>query len=194
MRYQGVIPPNPRHTDDFDAGSKYHIIADQDYIKYFVGTILQFQIYAELCETINHSGPLHTCDFYRSREAGRILRWKKSFFFIIQICISLTLLCFPVRWCNTVLLCHHLSCWRYWHGAKWIAFPRNRWFNFSIRWKRGWNSKIATITSDGIRTLRMLLSSNHSTVTPTKIASLSHTYGFLRSQSHSICSKLWQKK
>lgn len=75
LRYQGIIPANSRHTDDFDAGAKYHIIADQDYIKYFVGTVLQFQIYAELCETVNHSGPLHTCDFYRSREAGRILRF-----------------------------------------------------------------------------------------------------------------------
>lgn len=74
LRYQGVVPPIPRHQSDFDAGAKYHIISDQDYIKYFVGTVLQFQIYAELCETINHVGPLHTCDFYRSREAGRILR------------------------------------------------------------------------------------------------------------------------
>lgn len=74
LRYQGIVPANARHTDDFDAGAKYHIIADQDYIKYFVGTVLQFQIYAELCQTINHSGPLHTCDFHRSQAAGRILR------------------------------------------------------------------------------------------------------------------------
>lgn len=73
-RYQGIVPANARHRDDFDAGAKYHIIADQDYIKYFVGTVLQFQIYAELCQTINHSGPLHTCDFHRSQAAGRILR------------------------------------------------------------------------------------------------------------------------
>lgn len=74
LRYQGIVPPVPRHPDDFDAGAKFHIIGDQDYIKYFIGTILQFQIYAEMCETVNHVGPLHTCDFYRSREAGRILR------------------------------------------------------------------------------------------------------------------------
>lgn len=82
LRYQGVVPPIPRHQSDFDAGAKYHIISDQDYIKYFVGTILQFQIYAELCETINHVGPLHTCDFYRSREAGRILRYAIIYFLI----------------------------------------------------------------------------------------------------------------
>lgn len=74
LRYQGIVPSNPRHADDFDAGAKYQVIADQDYIKYFIGTILQFQIYAELCDAVNHVGPLHTCDFYRSREAGRVLR------------------------------------------------------------------------------------------------------------------------
>lgn len=74
LRYQGIIPPLSRSQDDFDPGAKYHVISDQDYIKYFVGTILQFQIYSELCQAANHVGPLHTCDFYRSREAGRILR------------------------------------------------------------------------------------------------------------------------
>lgn len=75
LRYQGIVPPVPRSADDFDPGAKFHIISDQDYIKYFYSTILQFQIFAELCRGVNHVGPLHTCDFYRSREAGRILRF-----------------------------------------------------------------------------------------------------------------------
>lgn len=74
LRFQGIIPPLSRSNSHFDAGAKYHVISDQDYIKYFVATILQFQIYAELCLASNHVGPLHTCDFYRSREAGRVLR------------------------------------------------------------------------------------------------------------------------
>uniref|UniRef100_A0AAG5DUT4 Angiotensin-converting enzyme n=1 Tax=Anopheles atroparvus TaxID=41427 RepID=A0AAG5DUT4_ANOAO len=73
LRYQGLIPPAARGYEHFDAGAKYHVISDQDYIKYFVATVLQFQIYSELCQAALHSGPLHTCDFYRSREAGRIL-------------------------------------------------------------------------------------------------------------------------
>lgn len=73
LRYQGLIPPVYRPSGSFDPGSKYHIISDQDYIKYFIATILQFQLYAELCNASSHVGPLHTCDFYRSREAGRIL-------------------------------------------------------------------------------------------------------------------------
>uniref|UniRef100_A0A1S4GWX3 Angiotensin-converting enzyme n=1 Tax=Anopheles gambiae TaxID=7165 RepID=A0A1S4GWX3_ANOGA len=73
LRYQGVIPPTGRGFEHFDAGAKYHVISDQDYIKYFVATVLQFQIYSELCQAAQHFGPLHTCDIYRSREAGRIL-------------------------------------------------------------------------------------------------------------------------
>lgn len=74
LRFMGLIPPLARSASHFDAGAKYHVISDQDYIKYFVATILQFQVYAELCVAANHVGPLHTCDFYRSREAGRLLR------------------------------------------------------------------------------------------------------------------------
>lgn len=73
LRYQGIIPPVPRLHDNFDAAGKYHVISDQDYIKYFVATVLQFQVYAELCNAANHIGPLHTCDLYKSREAGRLL-------------------------------------------------------------------------------------------------------------------------
>ncbi|XP_001648845.2 angiotensin-converting enzyme isoform X2 [Aedes aegypti] len=73
LRYQGIIPPVARGFEHFDAGAKYHVISDQDYIKYFVATVLQFQVFSELCQASHHVGPLHTCDFYRSREAGRIL-------------------------------------------------------------------------------------------------------------------------
>lgn len=79
LRYQGIIPPVIRSSEHFDAASKYHAIADQDYIKYFVATVLQFQIFKELCLAAGHQGTLHTCDFYRSREAGRLLRYYDIF-------------------------------------------------------------------------------------------------------------------
>lgn len=91
LRFQGLIPPLSRSNSDFDAGAKYHIISDQDYIKYFVATILQFQIYAELCLAANHVGPLHTCDFYRSREAGRVLRYvkeKRAVYTLYRVCYA----------------------------------------------------------------------------------------------------------
>ncbi|KAJ0170359.1 hypothetical protein K1T71_014287 [Dendrolimus kikuchii] len=73
LRFQGVIPPMPRSEADFDPGSKYHVIADQEYIKYFLATILEFQIFEQLCTVSGHVGHLHECDIYRSRDAGRLL-------------------------------------------------------------------------------------------------------------------------
>lgn len=42
--------------------------------RYFVAHVLQFQFYKALCKAAGHQGSLHTCDFYRSKEAGRLLR------------------------------------------------------------------------------------------------------------------------
>lgn len=42
--------------------------------RYFVSFILQFQLHDKLCQAANHTGPLHTCDIYRSAEAGAILK------------------------------------------------------------------------------------------------------------------------
>ena len=42
--------------------------------RYFVSFVLQFQMHKVLCETSGHVGPLHKCDLYESREAGRLLR------------------------------------------------------------------------------------------------------------------------
>ncbi|KAG7188772.1 hypothetical protein KM043_008390 [Ampulex compressa] len=73
LQYQGIVPPIPRTERDFDPASKYHIPADAPYAKYFVGVVLQFQLFESLCEITGHNGDLHTCDLYRSREAGRLL-------------------------------------------------------------------------------------------------------------------------
>lgn len=43
--------------------------------RYFVSFILQFQFHKALCQAANHTGPLHTCDIYMSKEAGDKLRW-----------------------------------------------------------------------------------------------------------------------
>uniref|UniRef100_A0A672PYN2 Angiotensin-converting enzyme n=1 Tax=Sinocyclocheilus grahami TaxID=75366 RepID=A0A672PYN2_SINGR len=41
--------------------------------EYFVSFILQFQFHQKLCQAAGHTGPLHKCDIYRSREAGAVL-------------------------------------------------------------------------------------------------------------------------
>ncbi|KAH7946099.1 hypothetical protein HPB49_020369 [Dermacentor silvarum] len=72
LNYQGICPGVPRAMDDFDPPSKYHMSANVPYIRYFASTVLQFQFYKALCEEANHTGPLHKCDFYRSKEAGKL--------------------------------------------------------------------------------------------------------------------------
>ncbi|EFN63636.1 Angiotensin-converting enzyme [Camponotus floridanus] len=73
LQYQGIVPPMPRSERNFDPAAKYHIPADSLYVKYFVSIALQFQLFQSLCEISGHTGELHTCDIYRSREAGRLL-------------------------------------------------------------------------------------------------------------------------
>ncbi|KAK7075582.1 hypothetical protein SK128_019629 [Halocaridina rubra] len=70
---QGVSSPVPRDEEDFDPGAKFHVPANIPYVRYFVSFIVQFQFHAELCKAAGHTGPLHHCDIYRSREAGRLL-------------------------------------------------------------------------------------------------------------------------
>ncbi|XP_034715811.1 angiotensin-converting enzyme [Etheostoma cragini] len=73
-KYQGICPPTKRTEDHFDPGAKYHIPGNTPYIRYFVSFILQFQLHEKLCLAAKHTGPLHTCDIYRSKEAGAILK------------------------------------------------------------------------------------------------------------------------
>lgn len=73
LRNMGLIPPTQRSPRDFDAAAYKEVISGEDPIKYFVATVLEFQILSELCQSSGHLGPLHRCDFYKSREAGRIL-------------------------------------------------------------------------------------------------------------------------
>uniref|UniRef100_A0A224XGM1 Angiotensin-converting enzyme n=1 Tax=Panstrongylus lignarius TaxID=156445 RepID=A0A224XGM1_9HEMI len=79
-KYQGLEPPVDRSEEDFDAGAKYHVIADVPYIRYFVSFIIQFQFHRALCEEAKQFDsnnptlqPLHQCDIYKSHEAGKLL-------------------------------------------------------------------------------------------------------------------------
>ncbi|XP_012588563.1 PREDICTED: angiotensin-converting enzyme-like isoform X2 [Condylura cristata] len=73
LKYQGVCPPVPRSEDDFDPGAKFHISASVPYLRYFLGLVLQFQIHEALCQAAGHVGPLHRCDIYNSKIAGKLL-------------------------------------------------------------------------------------------------------------------------
>ncbi|KAG8234713.1 hypothetical protein J437_LFUL014330 [Ladona fulva] len=77
--YSGIKPPVLRSEVDFDPGSKYHVPANVPYIRYFIGTVLQFQIHRALCikagqytpGDVHH--PLHKCDIHGSKAAGEAL-------------------------------------------------------------------------------------------------------------------------
>ncbi|XP_038942571.1 angiotensin I converting enzyme (peptidyl-dipeptidase A) 3 isoform X2 [Rattus norvegicus] len=73
LKYQGLCPPVPRSEDDFDPGAKFHIPANMPYIRYFLSLVLQFQLHEVLCRASGHVGPLHRCDIYNSKVAGKIL-------------------------------------------------------------------------------------------------------------------------
>ncbi|XP_063230268.1 angiotensin-converting enzyme-like isoform X2 [Bacillus rossius redtenbacheri] len=85
LRFQGLAPPVPRSERDFDPAAKYHVPADVPYFRYFVSLILQFQLHEALCREAGHYGPLHACDIYRSRQAGRLLRpWTEAVHVLTQ--------------------------------------------------------------------------------------------------------------
>ncbi|KAM8890453.1 LOW QUALITY PROTEIN: angiotensin-converting enzyme [Synchiropus picturatus] len=73
MKYQGLCPPVARTEEDFDPGAKFHIPANVPYVRYFVSFIIQFQFHQALCNAAKQTGPLHTCDIYQSKEAGKLL-------------------------------------------------------------------------------------------------------------------------
>lgn len=41
--------------------------------RYFLSLMLQFQIHEALCKASGHVGPLHRCDIYNSKKAGKLL-------------------------------------------------------------------------------------------------------------------------
>ncbi|XP_045155513.1 angiotensin-converting enzyme [Echinops telfairi] len=73
LKYQGLCPPVPRSQGDFDPGAKFHIPSSVPYIRYFISFVIQFQFHEALCQAAGHQGPLHSCDIYRSKEAGKLL-------------------------------------------------------------------------------------------------------------------------
>jgi peptidyl-dipeptidase A len=74
LKYQGLVPPEPRSEKDFDAGAKYHVASNTPYARYFIADILQFQFHRGLCRIAGYKGPLHRCSIYNNKEAGAALQ------------------------------------------------------------------------------------------------------------------------
>lgn len=76
-------PSNINRHKLFDVSAKFHFAANVPYARYFFANILQYQVFRGLCEitmygrvkgneTLNM--PLHKCDIYGSRRAGKLLK------------------------------------------------------------------------------------------------------------------------
>ncbi|XP_055918093.1 angiotensin-converting enzyme-like [Eupeodes corollae] len=84
LKEQGIHAPDwINRRDFFDAASKYHVADNTPYVRYFLSSFLQVQIFKGLCEKTVfgkfNTGqelpmPLHRCDIYGSKRAGHILK------------------------------------------------------------------------------------------------------------------------
>ncbi|CAG0891426.1 unnamed protein product [Cyprideis torosa] len=81
---QGIVPPNNEPRPDpyyLDGAAKFHVAGDRIYVNYYVSMVHQFQFFEALCRAASEydpdsplSAPLHQCDFYGSKEAGKLLQ------------------------------------------------------------------------------------------------------------------------
>uniref|UniRef100_A0A1B6CJL2 Angiotensin-converting enzyme n=1 Tax=Clastoptera arizonana TaxID=38151 RepID=A0A1B6CJL2_9HEMI len=76
----GIAPPEPRSENTLDAATELSVLEDSSLTGDFVSSILQFQIYRDLCIASGEfdpsnptKNPLHKCDFTSSPKAGKIL-------------------------------------------------------------------------------------------------------------------------
>ncbi|XP_037024274.1 angiotensin-converting enzyme-like [Bradysia coprophila] len=81
---QGIHPPDHEDRSQFfDPGAKYHIADNTPYVRYFLANFIQAQIFHGLCRVTVFGEikpnqvlpmPLHRCDLYGSKRAGKLLR------------------------------------------------------------------------------------------------------------------------
>lgn len=91
---RGIKAPEVRSEEFFDAGAKFHVPDNTPYIRYFLSSILQMQIFKGLCDLSlfgkfqNDAGasmkaeeikmPLHRCDIYGCKKCGKLLEQAMS--------------------------------------------------------------------------------------------------------------------
>ncbi|XP_069364028.1 angiotensin-converting enzyme-like [Maniola hyperantus] len=84
-KLQGIAPPRHRGEEYFDIGSKFHVPDNTPYIRYFLSSFLQHQLFEDLCKAavFGHRNvkdqlpdtiSLNRCDIYGSKAAGKILK------------------------------------------------------------------------------------------------------------------------
>ncbi|KAJ6636732.1 Angiotensin-converting enzyme [Pseudolycoriella hygida] len=81
---QGIHPPDYEdRTHFFDPGAKFHVADNTPYVRYFLANFIQAQIFHGLCRATVFGEfnleqklpmPLHRCDLYGSKRAGKLLK------------------------------------------------------------------------------------------------------------------------
>ncbi|KAJ8704540.1 hypothetical protein PYW07_011728 [Mythimna separata] len=85
LEWQGIAPPGFRGEEYFDVGAKFHVPDNTPYVRYFLSSFLQHQLFEKLCNAAvfgrrSAEGPvpdtisLTRCDIYGSKAAGKILK------------------------------------------------------------------------------------------------------------------------
>ncbi|KAL4717880.1 hypothetical protein ACJJTC_005725 [Scirpophaga incertulas] len=85
LKLQGVAPDERRGEQYFDIAAKFHVPDNTPFIRYFLSSFIQHQIFEALCQAsvfgnrylsakVPDSISLHRCDIYGSKAAGKLLR------------------------------------------------------------------------------------------------------------------------
>ncbi|KAJ0170310.1 hypothetical protein K1T71_014238 [Dendrolimus kikuchii] len=85
LELQGISPPDKRGEEYFDAGAKFHVPDNTPFIRYFLSSFLQHQLFEYLCKTavfgrrdvkepLPETIALNNCDLYGSKAVGKVLR------------------------------------------------------------------------------------------------------------------------
>ncbi|XP_037572831.2 angiotensin-converting enzyme [Dermacentor silvarum] len=73
VRYEGIRSPPDIQTSSFRSPADYDFRAHMNRIRSMCSLVVQMQIVKYLCVGANHTGRLHECDIFGSKEAGRRL-------------------------------------------------------------------------------------------------------------------------
>ncbi|CAG9794334.1 unnamed protein product [Diatraea saccharalis] len=85
LELQGIVPPEERDEQYFDVAAKFHVPDNTAYIRYFLSSFIQHQIFEALCRAAvfgrrDMTTPLpdtiimNRCDIYGSKAAGKLLK------------------------------------------------------------------------------------------------------------------------
>ncbi|XP_013136589.1 PREDICTED: angiotensin-converting enzyme-like [Papilio polytes] len=85
LELQGISPPEERSEDFFDIGAIYHVADNTPYIRYFLASFFQHQVFEHLCKVavfgkhgdareLPKSIPMNRCDIYGSKASGKLLK------------------------------------------------------------------------------------------------------------------------